>query len=120
MDQRHICGALLVGSWARGAATSSSDLDLLILSDEPGQLIHRDGWWSFLGSTRLILQRAWGPVVERRLILGSGLEVELGIAPRAWAQIPLDAGTRRVLSDGARLLHDPDGLLGRALSSLTG
>ena len=95
----------------------ASDLDLVILSDDPGQLIDRDGWWSFLGDARLIRTQAWGVVVERRLELAPALEVELNIASRTWARVPLDAGTRKVLSDGARPLFDPEGLLQRALAS---
>jgi len=44
------------------------------------------------------------------------LEVEVGIGPLSWAQIdPVDAGTRRVVTDGCRILHDPDGQLQRLL-----
>jgi len=52
----------------------------------------------------------WGAIAERRIVLPSGLEVEVGIGPLSWAQIdPVDAGTRRVVTDGCRILHDPDG-----------
>jgi predicted nucleotidyltransferase len=109
----------LVGSWARREANMGSDLDLVILSDEPGRFIGRDEWGSLVGNARFIRRQAWGIVVELRLELASGLEVELDVAPAAWARVPLDAGTRRVLADGARSLHDPEGLLQRALGSLT-
>jgi len=58
--------------------------------------------------SRLIRSRTWGPVRERRFRLASGLIVELGIAPSSWAEIPLDAGTRRVLRDGHRVLYGTD------------
>ena len=32
--------------------------------------------------------------------------MELGIAPSSWAEVPLDAGTERVLRDGHRILYD--------------
>jgi hypothetical protein len=96
-----------------------SDLDLVILSDEPDRLIGRDGWGSFIGGARFVRRQAWGIVVEVRLELASGLGVELDFAPATWARVPLDAGTRRVLGDGACSLHDPEGLLQRALASLT-
>lgn len=55
---------------------------------------------------------AWGPLTERRLLLEDGLEVEVGIAEPAWAATdPVDPGTRRVVTDGLRILHDPDGRL---------
>ncbi|GAA2715191.1 hypothetical protein GCM10010429_36100 [Micromonospora olivasterospora] len=42
----------------------------------------------------------------------SGFEVELGVVPVSWADIdPVDPGTRRVVSDGHRVVHDPAGVL---------
>jgi hypothetical protein len=44
--------------------------------------------------------------------LPTGLEIDLTVGTPAWASIdPLDAGTRRVVSDGMRPLYDPTGLL---------
>ena len=113
-----VCAVALVGSWARGAAATASDLDFVILSDAPVLLTEREGWWAFLGEAELIRTQDWGIAVERRLRLPSGFEVEFTIAPRTWADVPLDPGTRRVLSDGARSLVDPERLLGRAIASL--
>jgi hypothetical protein len=48
--------------------------------------------------------------VERRYRLRSGLLVEFGFASAGWAVVPLEAGTRRVLEDGHRVLFD-DGIL---------
>jgi len=56
----------------------------------------------------------YGAVWSRRVWLSSGVEVEISFAPVAWASIaPLDAGTRWVISDGCRILHDPAGSLER-------
>jgi hypothetical protein len=56
----------------------------------------------------------YGVVWSRRLWLSLGAEVDFSFAPVAWASIaPLDAGTRRVIADGCRILHDPAGSLGR-------
>jgi hypothetical protein len=97
-----------------------SDVDLIILSDDPRSLTTRDGWWSFVGDAEVVRTLAWGIAIERRLRLPSGLEVDIAIAPRAWAGVPLDPGTRGVLSGGVRSLFDPEGLLGRAYAALDG
>jgi uncharacterized protein len=70
-----------------------------------------DDWAAALGATRACAQ-AWGPLTERRLPLEGGLEVEVGLAEPAWAATdPVNLGTRRVVTDGLRILHDPDGWL---------
>ncbi|WP_406010148.1 hypothetical protein OG440_31650 [Streptomyces sp. NBC_00637] len=43
----------------------------------------------------------------------SGLEVEVGVGSARWARTdPVDEGTRRLVTDGARPLYDPAGILG--------
>lgn len=55
---------------------------------------------------------------SRRVHYREGPEVEFGLTSPAWAHLPLDAGTVRVVRDGFRVLHDPDGLLAAALHDL--
>lgn len=95
----------------------ASDVDLVVLSDSPESL--QDAAWfeRLQPGARLIRSEAWGPVRERRFRLMSGLILELGVAPSSWADVPLDEGTRRVLSDGHRVLYDT-GLLGRAAATV--
>ena len=108
----------LVGSYARGAERMASDVDLLVLSDTPESLEDAAWFRQLRPGARLIRSEAWGPVCERRFRLASGLIVELGIAPSSWAEVPLDPGTRRVLSDGYRVLFDTS-LLERAGATVT-
>ncbi|MFJ9286661.1 hypothetical protein ACIRPE_28475, partial [Kitasatospora aureofaciens] len=59
-----------------------------------------------------------GIASERRHSTDSGLEVEVGIGSPAWAKTdPVDPGTRRVVTDGARVLHDPAGILAGLLAA---
>jgi Nucleotidyltransferase domain len=110
--QADISALALVGSWARDAAASGSDVDLVLLTGGPVRFTDSDAWLPELGGERLTRTLAWGPVTERRFVLPSGLEVELGVATPDWAAVdPVDPGTQRVISDGMRILHDPEGLL---------
>ena len=108
-------GVAVVGSWARDAARMDSDVDIVVLTDT---LDHADAqmWMRLLGGQLMRLQR-WGPLIEVRIRRPSGFEVEMGIVPLSWATTaPVDDGTYRVISDGHRIIYDPDGILG-ALST---
>ena len=49
----------------------------------------------------------WGLVETVRAIYKNGVEIEYNFAPPSWADIPLDAGTRRVVDNGFKVLFDP-------------
>lgn len=102
----------LVGSYARNTARKDSDVDLVLLTSRPTDYTMREDWVSELGIGELVQTKDWGAITERRLQRPDGLEVEVGIGEPTWASVnPVDPGTRRVVTDGMRLLHDPDRLL---------
>jgi uncharacterized protein len=110
----------LVGSYARSAAHEDSDVDLLILVEDSQSFV-RETWleeidWRRLGASPAATHVAqYGVVWSSHVQFDNGLEVEFAFAPLSWAAArPLDTGTRRVISDGFRILYDPDGLLAAA------
>jgi uncharacterized protein len=116
-----IRGLALVGSWARGSARADSDVDLVVLTSHPDRYLADDDWTAALGDAEVLDTQAWGVLTERRLLLKGGLEVEVGIAEPTWAATdPVDPGTRRVVTDGLRILHDPDGRLAALADAATG
>ncbi|MGI9287436.1 MAG: hypothetical protein ACR2P1_18780 [Pseudomonadales bacterium] len=42
------------------------------------------------------------------------LEIEFGVTPRTWTDIPVDAGAARVISDGMNIYYDAENLLSNA------
>jgi predicted nucleotidyltransferase len=112
----------MVGSWARGAARDDSDVDLIVLTDEPERLLVREEWIDELAPAASLLRtREWGPIVERRLVLQSSLEIDVGVGLPSWATTtPVDPGTRRVVRDGLVPLHDPHGLLAALVATISG
>jgi hypothetical protein len=111
-------GLALVGSYARGAAHRDSDVDLLILVEDPESFVSQR-WldeinWRGLGASAAAAHVVrYGGVWSSHVRLDNGLEVEFCFAPLSWAAArPLDSGTRQVVSDGCCILYDPDGLLG--------
>ena len=114
-DQRPDVVALaLVGSWVHHDARMDSDVDLILLTDAKQDHLRDEGWIAELGGLRIVRTARWGPLTERRFVLPSGLEVEVGIASPTWAATdPVDGGTRRVVEDGMRIIYDPGEFLSR-------
>ena len=115
-------GVALVGSHARGTARTDSDLDLVLLVQEPDRLLKSSGWFSYFGEgTVLIRTEDFGGVQERRLLTADGHEIEICVGQPNWAAVdPVDPGTAAVVRDGFRALYDPTGLLSRLVDALNG
>lgn len=113
-----ILGAALVGSYARGTAGPDSDVDLVLIASAPQDLIALPDWVRKFGEVRSIVLEDWGLVTSLRVVYADGMEVEFGITSVKWAELPLDAGTRRVIADGMQILLDRAGLLADALQEV--
>ncbi|MGH2819530.1 MAG: nucleotidyltransferase domain-containing protein [Actinomycetota bacterium] len=104
----------LIGSWARGTARPDSDVDIVLLTRSVDDYARDPSWVRDLLGAEFLGTRAWGAITEIRLALPSRLEVEVDVGDPSWAATdPVDAGTRAVVRDELRILHDPEGLLGR-------
>ena len=106
----------LVGSYARGAATASSDIDLILLTQTPKRYLEDTAWVGQFGEVERLLLEDYGPVTSVRAWYRGGPEVEYGITGLQWVSQPLDEGTRRVLSDGTVILYEREELLTPILS----
>ena len=108
-----IAAIALVGSYARGAATPDSDVDLVILTDDPDAYLSRPGWIEQFGEPVTVADEDWGRLRSIRVVYRDELEVEFGFVLAGWASSdPVDEGTRRVASDGLRIILDRRGQLG--------
>ena len=109
--QPDVLAIALVGSYARDAAAEGSDVDLLILTSEVAKYINDRSWLSQFGEVTNSRVENYGKVTSLRTFYQDGLEVEYGLTTRDWAQIPMDAGSRRVVIDGMKILFDPHRIL---------
>jgi hypothetical protein len=122
----NIFAVALVGSYAREQARPESDIDLVILTSEPGWFHDVTTWcyaidWATVGARPVNWQgESYGLLWSCRLWLeDNGGEIEFGFVPPAWADVhPVGAGTRQVITDGCRILHDPQGPLKRVCAAV--
>src|ERR1700737_5551925 len=80
-------GAALVGSWARRSARMDSDVDVILLTDDPVVYIEDEAWTQGLGASAIIRTQKWGIVTERRLAMPTGLQVDVGLVLPSWASV---------------------------------
>jgi predicted nucleotidyltransferase len=119
-DSDDIQAVAVVGSWARGEARMDSDVDLCVLTTTPSRYLRDTDWIRTFSSSRIVRERSFGMVEERRLALASGLEVELGITTPAWATTGhLDEATAAVVRKGLIILYDPNGLLRKLVADVS-
>lgn len=104
---------LLIGSQARSDAPADeySDVDLVLLVDDPPRYLRDDGWLRALGEPLLTFLEptAVGNFEERRVLFGDGLEVDFSFAPTAVARArspEVDA----VLARGCVIVYDSIGV----------
>ena len=88
-------------------------MDLLILTTKRERYLLDQTWVSLFGETGRCQIEDWGKLKSLRIHYRNWLEVEYGLSTPEWASSPLDDGTLRVVSDGIKILYDPNGLLGR-------
>jgi len=115
----------LAGSWARGNPDPVSDLDLIIVAEDPETYRHPDNWLRSISFAKAAFEvaryeiRSYGSVWSCHVLLRPAAEVELTFAAPAWAQVnPLDPGTRFVVADGFRAIVDKDEALSRLVAAV--
>jgi len=114
----NICGLAIVGSYARGNQQEDSDIDLIIVSPDRHELLNRRDWLETFGEVESIHREDYGANQVLRVFYKGGTEIEYGLVLPGWLKIPLDSGTRRVLSDGAKIFYDPLKLFCKALENI--
>ena len=124
ISHSQIVAVALCGSQARGTARPDSDIDLSILVEDQ-QLFKNTDWIAQIDFKKIdekiasFRDAAYGTVWSRHVFLESGTEIEFSFANRSWADIdPIDGGTKKVVSDGYKVLHDPHQILIELLAQL--
>ncbi len=109
--RRDIRAVALVGSYARMQANPSSDVDLVIIANDPQKYLSQTEWLRGFGIVITQKVEDYGKLTSLRVWYESGLEIEYGFTTREWVKTPLDKGTKRVIEDGLRVLFEKETLL---------
>ena len=112
-NRSDILGVALIGSYARGEATESSDVDVVIVAEQPDEYLQDRSWVRTFGTVRDIERKDYGRLTALRARYDQGLEVEYGVTDEDWAADPLDEKTREVISAGMRVLFERGDELGK-------
>ena len=110
-SQKEILAVALVGSYARDAANPDSDVDILFITSHPEHYLIDSSGTTNYGVIEKQQTEQYGLVTSLRIWYVSGLEVEYGITDERWVALPLDAGTKRVISDGLCVLFERGNIL---------
>ena len=114
-------GLAIFGSYARGDAGPGSDVDIKVLTDDPGRFRVGQHWLREIAFDSGVVTVSaadkgdWRQVVAR---LEDGLDMEFSISALDWAGTdPVSPGAVFVLSKGLEPLYDPDRLFANLLTS---
>ena len=79
-EQPDVQGIALVGSYARGAARADSDIDLVLLTDQPRKYLDAVQWIDRFGVVEMHQTEDYGKLTSLRVWYANSVEVEYGIA----------------------------------------
>jgi uncharacterized protein len=121
-EQPTVQAVALVGSHARRTAGADSDIDIVGLTTNPQAFRADTAWLKAIGAEVSKWQdEDYGQLWSRRLWLKDSAEIELGVTSPSWAAVnPLNPGTRAIIADGCRILHDPTKILNRLCAAVAG
>jgi predicted nucleotidyltransferase len=112
-SQPGMLAVALLGSYARIKATESSDVDLVIVARDPMKYVQDTRWAHHFGTISREQMENYGKVTSLRVWYSIGHEVEYGFTDETWCALPLDEGTKKVISDGMQILTERGSILTR-------
>ena len=109
-ERKRVRGLAVVGSWAQGEGRAESPVEVVLLTNAPGELIRSDEWLAHFG--RPVVLRRWRTrsLYRLRVEMRSGLVIEFLITNAVNAD-QADPGLRALAGEGCSVLYvDGDAL----------
>ena len=97
---------LVVGSVATGTNTIGSDLDIMIITANKSFLVQDKSFIEYFGiviNSNIEYYSAWTSI---RVWYQDENEIEFGMVDPSWSSLPLDSGTRKLLTEGYKIIID--------------
>lgn len=110
-NEKSISSLAIVGSYAIGTQTETSDLDIVVVSKKKETLLLNRNWTNLFGKKVKEEIENWGMLTSIRVWYIDIGEVEFGLVPHEWVRVPSNEGTTRVVNDGMHVVYDPGGEL---------
>lgn len=101
----------LIGSYARQTATEVSDVDLIVVVSSPNIYLKYRQWTGLFGNIVREQTELYGKCTSLRVWYDEGMEVEYGFVDESWAALPVDDETRKIISDGMKVMFERKPLL---------
>jgi predicted nucleotidyltransferase len=101
----------LIGSYARKTATEVSDVDLIVVVSSPNIYLKYRQWTGLFGNVVREQTELYGKCNSLRVWYDEGMEVEYGFVDESWAALPVDDETRKIISDGMKVMFERKPLL---------
>ena len=101
----------LIGSQARNTATSESDVALIVVVSPPNIYLEHRQWASLFGNVLRDKLEDYGKCTSLRVWYDEGFEVEYGFVDEGWAALPLDEDTRKIITNGMKVIYERQPLL---------
>jgi hypothetical protein len=108
--RKRVRGLAVVGSWAQGEGRAESPVEVVLLTNAPGELMRSDEWLAHFG--RPVVLRRWGThsLHRLRVEMRSGLVIEFLITDVVNGD-QADPGLRALAGEGCSVLYvDGDAL----------
>lgn len=110
--RKYIAAAAFIGSRARGDVGEDSDYDVLILCEDTRKFLEKkDDIVKCFHRWRESKIEERGSFKVLRSFYKNGDIYEFNVAPTSWADTPATVEARRIVKDGIKILHDPQGIL---------
>lgn len=121
--EESLFAVLVIGSQVREdhPADESSDLDLVMVVDEPGAYLESDGWLKEIGPFHIsFVENTVADERERRVLFDGALDVDFTLLSKGSVQKLESEQVRGILGRGCRVLIDKIGLADRLPGLLAG